>query len=379
MSMKSVFRLTCISLLLMMMAVGCVSTQKKAETAKPAAVENWKYHAIIDVEFVKQHVRIPSRDDVMIIDARPKRAKYDKGHIPNAVSIPDSQFDKMADRLPQNKNTLLIFYCGGLKCKLSHKSAYKAEKLGYKNVKVFAAGFPNWMKQKGHYAEVSVDFVKKQVDQKKDMLLVDSRPKRKKYDKGHIPGAISIPDSQFKKMTDQLPEDKAKLLVFYCGGYKCKLSHKSAAKAVALGHTNVKVFSGGFPEWKKVAGTTGIAKPMASAIKSGKEEGSIDIAVFEKILKEKPESILLIDVRDADEFKVGKFKSAVNFPVDDLEKKIKTLPTDKPIVFICSTGARSGESYYMVKDMRSDIKDVYYLEAEVDFKKDGSYSIKANQ
>ena len=208
-------------------------------------------------------------------------------------------------------------------------------------------------------------------------MIVDSRPKRKKYDRGHISGAVSIPDSQFKKMTDQLSQDKEKLLIFYCGGYKCKLSHKSAAKAIALGYKNVKVFSGGFPEWKKVAGPAGTAKPMASAIKSGKEEGSIDIVTFEKIIKESPKSIMLIDVRDPDEFKAGSFKTAVNIPVDDLEKKIKTLSADKSIVFICATGARSGESYYMVKDLRSDIKDVYYLEAELTFNKDGSFEIKA--
>jgi len=51
--------------------------------------------------------------DVMIIDARPKRAKYDKGHIPMAVNIPDTQFDKMTAKLPADKNALLIFYCGG--------------------------------------------------------------------------------------------------------------------------------------------------------------------------------------------------------------------------------------------------------------------------
>jgi hypothetical protein len=30
--------------------------------------------------------------------------------------------------------------------------------------------------------------------------------------------AVSIPDSQFAKMTDELPKDKAALLIFYCGG-----------------------------------------------------------------------------------------------------------------------------------------------------------------
>jgi rhodanese-related sulfurtransferase len=39
----------------------------------------------------------------MLIDARPYKPKYIKGHIPMAVSIPDSQFDKMTDKLPADK------------------------------------------------------------------------------------------------------------------------------------------------------------------------------------------------------------------------------------------------------------------------------------
>ena len=206
------------------------------------------------------------------------------------------------------------------------------------------------------------------------MVLVDSRPKRTKYDKGHVPTAISIPDSQFDKLQDQLPQDKAKTLVFYCGGLKCPLSHKSAKKAIALGYTNVKVFSEGYPAWKEVAGASA-ATAVPTQIKAGKEEGSIDIGVFENILKENPDSILLIDVRDPEEFAAGAFKTAVNVPSDKLEDEIKSLPSNKPIVFVCATGSRSGEAFYMVQDMRPDLKDVYYLEAEVTYNKDGSYKI----
>ena len=85
---------------------------------------------------------------------------------------------------------------------------------------------------------------------------------------------------------------------------------------------------------------------------------------------------MLIDVRDPDEYARGHFKTAVNIPVDKLEDEIKTLPTDKSIVFVCSTGARSGESYYMVQDLRPQLKNVYYLEAECTYNKDGSYKIK---
>ena len=226
------------------------------------------------------------------------------------------------------------------------------------------------MKVAGHYPSVSAEWVKKQVDNKADMVIIDSRPKRKKYDKGHVATAISIPDSQFNKLTDQLPQDKNKTLVFYCGGLKCPLSHKSAKKAIALGYTNVKVFSAGYPAWKKVAAG---AAPVQ--VKAGKEEGSIAIASFKKILKENPESILLIDVRDPDEFAAGAFKTAVNIPSEKLESRIMSLPSAKPIVFVCSTGSRSGEAFYMVQDMRPDLKKVYYLEAEVTFNKDGSVEI----
>ena len=115
---------------------------------------------------------------------------------------------------------------------------------------------------------------------------------------------------------------------------------------------------------------------VAVEMKAGAEEGTIDIATFEKIMKESPDSIMLIDVRDPDEYAAGHFKSAVNMPTDVLEAKVDTLPSDKPIVFVCSTGARSGEAFYMLQDLRPELKKVYYLEAEATFEKDGSYTIK---
>ena len=101
--------------LLMTISFGCATPQKVAAPTKAEAPAEWKFHDIVDVNFVKEHVKIPMQEGVMLIDARPKRAKYDKGHIPMAVSIPDSQFDKMVAKLPKDKNALLIYYCQGLK------------------------------------------------------------------------------------------------------------------------------------------------------------------------------------------------------------------------------------------------------------------------
>jgi LysM repeat protein len=87
--------------------------QKLRIPAAASAEADWRYHDIVDVAFVQQYAKLPQPENVMIIDSRPKQAKDDNGYIPTAVSIPDSQFDKMTDKLPQDKNTLLIFYCQG--------------------------------------------------------------------------------------------------------------------------------------------------------------------------------------------------------------------------------------------------------------------------
>lgn len=355
--------------LVMVLCLAFMAGPAMAKDVVPAEkMQDWMFKDLVDVDFIAKYAKMPKPDGVMIIDSRPYKGKYILGYIPTAISIPDSQFDKMTDKLPKDKNTLLIFYCQGLKCKLSHKSAKKAVKRGYKNVKVYPYGYPGWMKS-GRYGAIGLEVVAEKIAKGEEYLLIDARPTQK-YLAGTIPSAISIPDSKFDKRKGLLPTDKNAPLIYFCQGYKCKLSHKSATKAKALGYTNVNVAEAGYPGWVELYGKTGGVE-----VKSGGEEGSIDIAQFEKIIAEKPDSITLIDVRDADEYAKGHIPSAINIPVDKLEKDIKKLSADKPIVFVCSTGARSGESYYMVMDMRPDIKDVYYIEAEVDFFKDGSFKI----
>jgi hypothetical protein len=98
-----------LALMLALVATGCSTTQK----AEKPADTSWMYHTIVDADFVKPYATVPQPEGVMIIDSRPAKPKYVNGHIPSAVSIPDSQFDKMKAQLPEDKNTLLIFYCEG--------------------------------------------------------------------------------------------------------------------------------------------------------------------------------------------------------------------------------------------------------------------------
>jgi rhodanese-related sulfurtransferase len=74
------------------------------------------------------------------------------------------------------------------------------------------------MKAPGNYAAVSIEYVAQQYEAN-ESVMVDSRPKRPKFDKGHIPSAMSIPDTQFDKLKGKLPADKATPLIFYCQGF----------------------------------------------------------------------------------------------------------------------------------------------------------------
>jgi rhodanese-related sulfurtransferase len=352
--------------------------------ASTAQAEFQKYPDIADVKFVMEYAAIPKRDDVMIVDSRPMARKYDIGHIPTAVSIPDRNFDDMAGMLPEDKSTQLIFYCGGLKCALSHNSAFKAEKLGYTNIKVYAAGYPDWIKN-GNLGSVSAAHVKKLIDKKANVVIIDARPTARKYDLGHVPTAISMPTRKFDELAHLLPTDKATPLIFYCGGLKCPLSPKSAAKAVELGYTDVMLFQAGYPAWVEAygAGPTAskampepaMAKAAGAMIETGDEPDTITHDSFKKLVSQAPDSVHLIDVRDPEEFAAGSFPTAINMTVDDVEEKVAELPNDKPIIFVCATGARSGEAYDIVKPEREDL-EIYFLNATVEYAKDGSFTLQ---
>lgn len=78
---------------------------------------------------------------------------YAKGRIPGALDYAAIK-SSLADSLPKDKNTLIVAYCGGPKCKAYQAAATAAQKLGYKNVKHMSAGLSGW-KEAGQKVEKS--------------------------------------------------------------------------------------------------------------------------------------------------------------------------------------------------------------------------------
>jgi len=114
---------------------------------------------------------------------------------------------------------------------------------------------------RGGYRVVSTEELKKWLDDRKSMLIVDTMPYEDSYKKNHIPGAkqFEFPIPEMKSMDDKtkaefvklLGQDKNRLIVFYCGFTKCTRSHNAAMWAVKLGYKNVYRQPGGIKAWKE--------------------------------------------------------------------------------------------------------------------------------
>lgn len=54
----------------------------------------------------------------------------------------------------------------------------------------------------------------------------------------------------------------------------------------------------------------------------------------------------LIDVREADEFvgELGHIQTSTLISLGDIFAKLETIPKDKPIIFVCRSGARSAQA-----------------------------------
>lgn len=222
---------------------------------------------------------------------------------------------------------------------------------------------------------VDFDFVSRYVtaDGRDEVVIVDSRPRRK-YAQEHIPGAISLPDGEFDYRAETLlPDDTATLLIFYCGGLHCLLSHESAYKAEALGYSNIHVYAAGLPDWKSSGGT--IAAAAQPSLET--QDGVLTLAAFEQLEAEQRERVLLVDVRAEWEYEQGTYADAINIPNSDIVDALDDLPSDRIIVFLCSTSVRANTAYDTVSMMRPEL-EVYFLDARLELEPDGQCRLTAN-
>ena len=67
-----------------------------------------------------------------------------------------------------------------------------------------------------------------------------------------------------------------------------------------------------------------------------------DVSVQEAADAAASDSVLLLDVREDDEWQAGHAQMAVHLPLSRLD--VAAVPTDRPVIAVCRSGNRSGKA-----------------------------------
>lgn len=86
---------------------------------------------------------------------------------------------------------------------------------------------------------------------------------------------------------------------------------------------------------------------------------------LQELLKKRPESFILIDIREPAEYAEGHIQGSVNIPLTEFSKVSAKVPMGKKIIIACSTGARTYNAYRQLRRMgHIDISQVILDEWE---------------
>ena len=84
-------------------------------------------------------------------------------------------------------------------------------------------------------------------------VFLDAR-NRKEFAAGHVAGALNLPalkfESEFVELMNRLPLPREVDVIVYCRGLGCGESRAVADKLLPLGFSRVRIFAGGWREWK---------------------------------------------------------------------------------------------------------------------------------
>jgi rhodanese-related sulfurtransferase len=197
---------------------------------------------IASFDEVKEAVlkNIEGKGDTVIIDSRTK-ANFEESHIPTALN-----FDS-ADKVKMDKNRKIIVYCRGYGCGSAAVFTKALMNLGYKNVKTYLGGMPEWRKKFFREAGRS-DFINGFY--KHTVLFIDVRS-FDEFLKGTIPGALWIEQKSMEKFEKLLPIDKNYPIVIFAKDENDKRAFYGAWKLFFdFGYKNTKYYKGGFESYK---------------------------------------------------------------------------------------------------------------------------------
>ena len=202
------------------------------------------------------------------------------------------------------------------------------------------------------FTVVTSEAAKTMIDRHEPGLVVIDARTPAEFQEVHIKGAINIPWPVLEKNPAALAVPKEAKLLFYCNGYKCGKSPKAARLAATLGYRQLYVMSEGMPAWEE----KGFAIYAGPDYEKKVETARITPKELQKLLKDKPGDVTLVDVRDEKEFAEEHIPGALNIPAAQFAARSAGLDKEKKIIVYCNSGGRSYNAYRKLQKM--DYKNI---------------------
>ena len=97
------------------------------------------------------------------------------------------------------------------------------------------------------------------------------------------------------------------------------------------------------------------------------EPGAVSPEDGKAMVEQKKEALVILDVRNPNEYIAAHYPGALNIPVNELEDRIFEVPAGKPVLVYCAKGRRALRGYAILKEKRPDIPELYYINGDTLF------------
>ncbi len=90
----------------------------------------------------------------------------------------------------------------------------------------------------------------------------------------------------------------------------------------------------------------------------------IEIAELHQLLENPACPALLVDVRSADEYRQRHLPSAFNLPLEQLPRRLETLPRERPLILYSNRGQRSADACSLLH--AAGFRDICHLRGGIE-------------
>ena len=317
------------------------------------------------------------KEPYYLYDARPVR-RFGKAHIPSARPA-HPRDDNFLSLLPEDKDALLIFYCGGPTCPHTGFAVDKARKAGYTSLKGYQAGLPGWIKNK---LPVHADAAWLAKNLNANTVILDVRDTQASS-KSHVQGAVALPLADLQAMTMRFIEEQtfAELpgvtnmraqIVVYADSHTSREALLAYRELRNWGYSGTTVLYQGLTGWQEARLPT-TQGPATTVIVYQKTlaPGAIAPGEFAALEKSR-EGVYFIDVRTGKETAIGMLRDTRHIPLEKLEDVAAELPRDQEIIIYCANGIRAEMAYETLNKMGLRAR---FLNETISIDKQGNYKL----